>query len=94
MTTTMKVHIKTTCNFCNGQAYIPNGEVTSCTGEIYTQHKKCCYCDESGLMSRWISLLELIYIMDQLDPMQPDYQSLVEVEPTSQYQDSLDSAGI
>ena len=94
MSTTIKVHIKTDCNFCNGQAYISNGKAESCSGEFYTQHKKCGYCDETGLMSRWISLLELINIMDQLDPMQPDYATLAEVEPTSQYQDSLDSAGI
>jgi hypothetical protein len=94
MTTTIKVHIKTKCKFCNGKAYLPNGKAKHCSGEIYTQYQKCSYCDESGLSPKWISLLEFIALMDKVDPMQPDYQSLAQVEPTSQYQDSLDSSGI
>lgn len=94
MTTTIKIHIKTECQFCDGQAYISQGKAESCTGEIYTKYRKCGYCDESGLMSKWISLVELINHMDQINVMEPDYLALAEVEPTSQYQDSRDSAGI
>jgi hypothetical protein len=94
MTTTIKIHIKTECQFCAGQAYLPQGEAESCTGELYIKHRKCVYCDESGLMSKWISLVELINHMDQINVMEPDYLALAEVEPTSQYQDGRDSAGI
>jgi hypothetical protein len=32
--------------------------------------------------------------METIDIFEPDYSSLAEQEPTSQYQDSLESAGI
>jgi hypothetical protein len=44
----MKVQIRTTCSFCEGQAYLPVREAVSCTGERYTQHRRCAYCLGSG----------------------------------------------
>ena len=39
----MKVQIRTTCSFCDGEAYVPIREVVSCTGEHYTQHRRCAF---------------------------------------------------
>ncbi|MES0361313.1 MAG: hypothetical protein ABUK20_10390 [Anaerolineales bacterium] len=44
----MKVHIRTTCSFCDGEAYLPVREAVSFTGERYTQHRRCAYCLGSG----------------------------------------------
>ena len=35
----MKVQIRMTCSFCDGEAYLPVRETVSCTGERYTQHQ-------------------------------------------------------
>ena len=44
----MKVNIRITCSFCDGEAYLPVREAVSCTGEQYTQHRRCAYCLSSG----------------------------------------------
>ena len=44
----MIVHVRTTCSFCGGEAYIPVRETVSCTGERCTQHYRCAYCLGSG----------------------------------------------
>jgi len=69
MTTTIKIKIKTECQFCDGQAYLPQGEAESCTGELYIKHRKCGYCDGTGLMTKWISMIEFINRMDQTNVM-------------------------
>lgn len=90
----MKVHIRTTCSFCDGEAYLPVRETVSCTGERYTQHRRCVYCLGSGEQEKWVNLREFASLLDRAISMEPDYQELARERPTSQYQDSRDSAGI
>ena len=90
----MKVHIRTTCSFCDGEAYLPVCEAVSYTGEHYTQHRRCAYCLGSGEQEKWVSLREFADLLERATSMEPDYQELARVEPTSQYQDSRDAAGI
>jgi hypothetical protein len=92
--TTTKVRIQTDCKYCNGQAYIPIGRVKDNGDGIYTRYLPCDFCQGTGLMSQWISLVEFIHLIETTDVMEVDYQSLSESEPMTQYQDSLDSAGI
>ena len=94
MSTTIKVHIKTDCKYCKGAAYIAQYEAESYTGEIYIKYMPCGVCGGSGLESRWIHLEDFIKLIDTFDTMTPDYMSLGDHEPTSQFQDSRDSAGI
>lgn len=94
MTTTIKIHIKITCKYCNGSAYIPIGQEKDYKGEFYTRYQPCSYCEGSGLASRWISLKEFINLIDKVDTFESDYLVLAEKEPVSQYQDSRESAGI
>jgi len=94
MTTTIQVHIKTKCNFCNGEAYTPIGKAEDINGEIYTRYQACGYCQATGLRERWISLIDFVSMLDEVDPMEPDYEYLAQQEPTSQYRDSRDAAGI
>jgi hypothetical protein len=44
----IKVQVLTTCDFCEGDAYLPDGEAESYSGEKYTRYKPCPYCDGSG----------------------------------------------
>ena len=90
----MKVHIRTTCSFCDGEAYVPVREAVSCTGEHYTQHRRCAYCLGSGEQEKWVSLREFADLLDKATSMEPDYQELARERTTSQYQDSRDAAGI
>ena len=55
----LKVRILTTCNYCNGQAYLPIGEAVSATGHKYIKHRRCPKCDGSGIRPQWITLDEL-----------------------------------
>jgi len=90
----MKVHIRTTCSFCDGEAYLPVRETVSFTGERYTQHNRCPHCLGSGEQEIWVSLQELDDLLERATSMEPDYQELARERPTSQYQDSRDAAGL
>ena len=90
----MKVHIRTTCSFCDGEAYLPVREAMSYTGERYTQHRRCSQCLGSGEQEKWVNLREFADLLERETSMEPDYQELARAKPTSQYQDSRDAAGI
>ena len=90
----MKVHIRITCSFCEGEAYLPVRETVSYTGERYTQHHRCPHCLGSAELEQWVSLREFADLLERATSMEPDYQELAQVKPTSQYQDSRDAAGI
>ena len=92
----IKIQILDTCSTCQGQAYIPVGEEVSNSGERYLRHELCQTCEGSGKHTRWISLDQLVDLIAKLDedPMEPDYLELARAEPTSQYADSRDAAGI
>lgn len=92
----VKVHVLVTCKTCLGKAYLPVGEATSSSGEKYIQHQPCNKCEGSGMQESWISLDLLADLITDLDhdPMMPDYLELASAEPTSQYIDSRDAAGI
>ena len=93
----LKVHILARCPHCDGQAYLPIGEAESYTGEVYLRYAPCPRCQGSGSVTRWISLQEFADLLekaDLLDAFTPDTDELVQLQPTSQYRDSRDAAGI
>ena len=92
----IQIHILDSCSTCKGQAYIPIGEELSNTGERYLRHEPCSICQGSGKQTRWISIDQLVDLIARLDadPMEPDYLELARDEPTSQFVDSRDAAGI
>jgi hypothetical protein len=93
-TTKIKVKILTDCEFCEGKAYIPIEEAEDTKGEFYTRYIPCYYCEGSGLREKFINLVDFIRLIETIDIFEPDYRSLAEEKPTSQYQDSRESAGI
>ena len=76
-----KVQILTTCAYCQGEAYLPDHEAVSNTGERYIQHEPCPVCHGNGRAKVWIELNDLLDLLseaDQRDPMEPDWAALAE----------------
>lgn len=69
----MKGHIRTTCSFCAGEAYLPSREALSYTGEQYTQHHRYPHCLGCGEQERWVSLREFADLLEKVTSMEPDY---------------------
>ena len=93
----LKVHILTCCPHCDGQAYLPIGEAESYTGEAYLRYLPCPVCQGTGNAAKWISLREFADLLekaDLLDAFTPGTDELAQLQPTSQYRDSRDAAGI
>ena len=61
----LKVQILVPCDRCNGQAYIPTGEVEDYQGRLYIQHIPCPACHSSGQTTKWISLQEFAALLLQ-----------------------------
>jgi hypothetical protein len=60
-----KVQVLTQCEHCQGQAYLPDGETESYTGERYTRYRPCPSCQGSGLRPKWISLADLAALLEK-----------------------------
>ena len=90
----MKVHILDRCEYCNGEAYIFECEDVDASGEPYARYRPCGMCRGTGNRSRWIDLRDFADLLERATLMEPDYLELARENPTSQYQDSRDAAGI
>ncbi len=44
----VKVQILIRCEACDGEAYVPVGQVESHTGQQYTRYQPCPQCQGSG----------------------------------------------
>ena len=83
----IKVNILTTCEFCNGEAYLPIGEAVSFSGEKYIQYEPCSHCQGIGYHAKWVSLKDFADLMERAISFEPDYQELASNTPISQYRD-------
>ena len=63
----IRIHILTRCDMCGGEAYVAVGEALSTTGEPYTRHDPCPYCEGTGNRAKWISIQEFADLLDKLD---------------------------
>jgi hypothetical protein len=61
----LKVHILVRCTHCNGQAYLPHGEVVDANGKPYIQHKPCPSFRGSAVQDRWIDLTEFAMLLHE-----------------------------
>jgi len=62
-----EIPIKTTCNACSGQAYVPVGEEVSLTGAKYIPHRPCFACQGSGKQTHWIDVQEFAILLHAID---------------------------
>jgi hypothetical protein len=51
-------------------------------------------CNGSGNQAKWVSLRDFAGLLERATSFEPDYAALAKEQPTSQYQDSRDAAGI
>ena len=70
-----KIQILTTCQHCNGEAYIKIGEAECYTEEPHVLYEPCSKCQGSGTQTRWISLRELAELIQRETRMEPRLQS-------------------
>jgi hypothetical protein len=61
----IKVHILDCCSYCEGQAFLPAGEVENYKGEKHTRYLPCLYCEGTGEEDRWISLAEFASMLEK-----------------------------
>jgi hypothetical protein len=90
----MKVRILDRCEFCDGEAYIFDYQNVDSRGETYDRYRPCEMCHGSGNQAKWVGLRELADLLERATSFEPDYLDLAKEQPTSQYQDSRDAAGI
>ena len=90
----IKVRILDRCESCDGEAYVFVCEDIDTRGETYDRYQACEMCQGSGSRARWIGLRELSDLLERAISFEPDSASLAQEQPTSQYQDSRDSAGV
>ena len=90
----IKVRILDRCKFCEGKAHIFDRQDVDVHGEAYDRYRPCEMCHGSGNQAKWVSLRELADLLERVISFEPDYAALAQEQPTSQYQDSRDSAGI
>ena len=90
----IKVRILDRCEFCDGEAYIFDRQDVDSRGETYDRYRPCEMCNGSGNRAKWVSLREFADLLERTTSFEPDYAALAQEQPTSQYQDSRDSAGI
>ncbi len=92
-----KVQILMTCPHCDGAAYLPDREAVSATGEPYMHHSPCAFCQGFGTQKVWIELedlIDMLVVVANRDPMEPDWRELARQQPISQTQESREAAGL
>jgi hypothetical protein len=60
----IKINILIQCDHCQGAAYLPIREAVCCNGERYIQHAPCPDCNGSGKQMKWVSLKELVPLLE------------------------------
>jgi hypothetical protein len=88
-----KVQVLTTCEHCDGEAYLFDRVDVDTSGQSYHRHEPCKHCTGTGKMTQWITLAELADLIDRATALEPDWKMLASSKPTSQYQENRDAAG-
>ena len=90
----IKVRILDRCEACVGEAYIFEYQDLDSRGEPYDRYRPCEVCQGSGTQAKWVSLRDFADLLEKAVSFDTDYAALAQEQPTSQYQDSRDAAGI
>ena len=51
----LKVHIIDRVLYCDGKAYLPEGDATDWKGETYTRYAPCHMCEGTSERGKWIA---------------------------------------
>lgn len=60
-----KFRILSKCEYCQGKAYLPEGEAEDYKGRKYIKYKACPHCEGTGLRGKWIELSEFADLLEQ-----------------------------
>jgi len=50
-----KFRILSKCEYCQGKAYLPEGEAEDYMGRKYVRYKPCPRCGGSGMAAKWVA---------------------------------------
>ena len=59
-----KVHVLTSCEHCDGEAYLFARVDVDTNGQPYDRYEPCQDCQGSGKTTRWITLTELADLIE------------------------------
>jgi len=59
-----KFRILSKCEYCQGKAYLPEGEAEDYMGRKYIRYKPCPRCKGTGMVAKWVSLVELRLLLE------------------------------
>jgi len=66
------IPIKTTCQACQGEGYLPTGETFVLAGRKHNRVAPCAACEGSGKEIRWVDLSDfanmLVAIQAEIQP--------------------------
>ena len=60
-----KIQVLLKCEHCQGKAYLPEGEAEDYMGRKYIRYKPCPRCKGTGMVAKWVSLVELRQLLEQ-----------------------------
>ena len=60
-----KFRILSKCEYCQGKAYLPEGEAEDYLGRKYVRYKPCPRCQGSGMVAKWVTLAEFQQLLEQ-----------------------------
>jgi len=63
----IKVKILSTCQDCDGQAYLPSGMGVDSRGVEYQRYLPCSTCNGSGKTGKWITLPEFQLLLKETE---------------------------
>jgi len=65
-----KFRILSKCEYCQGKAYLAEGEAEDYMGRKYVRYKHCPRCEGSGMVAKWVALAELRQLLEQSESLQ------------------------
>ena len=65
-----KFRILSKCEYCQGKAYLPEGEAEDYMGRKYIRYKPCPRCKGTGMSAKWVTLVELRQLLEQSESLQ------------------------
>ena len=60
-----KFRILSKCGYCQGKAYLPEGEAEDYMGRKYIRYNPCPRCKGTGMAGKWVDIAELCLLLEQ-----------------------------
>lgn len=65
-----KFRILSKCEYCQGKAYLPEGEAADYMGRKYIRYNPCPRCKGTGMAAKWVALAEFRQLLEQNESLQ------------------------